>query len=396
MTRRDEPVDFLISFAGGSEFFEVHMAERVAGEGQKLVAWRDLDEVASHYNCLSSAVDASLELERLGRKLFGHLFDGAIGPFQRASDTALRDERPLRVLIKLSYGSPLHRVPWEILHAGGPDFLAKAPRSSVVRYFSATQEVPSFEVAPPLRILLTSACPATMDDLNLEAEVAAVRNAYKGFEDLVRMEVERDVSLDRLEDLWLGAENKKRPFHVWHHCGHGQLEDGPRFELILERRGQAEYVTVDRLSEIVSMCPGLKLAILNVCHSGSLVGLAPELARINVPVVISFPSKIGNDMALKFAATLHKCLLERPVEFAVSQARKSLRVAEGMDLEWCKPLLFSRRRDGGPILPAAAIEPEVEETGAFSEDELRLQRERIDQLLATLSNTLGGEEHHEF
>lgn len=394
MSTRDEPVDFLISFAGGDEFFEVYLGERIAGEGQKLVARKDLYEVASQYDCLSSTVDASSELERLGRRLFGHLFDGVVGLFQRARDTAQRDERHLRTLIKLPHGSPLQRIPWEILHDGN-DFLAKTPRSSVVRYFSAGKEVPSFEVAPPLRILLTSACPPTKDDLNLEAEASAVRKAYEGVEDLVRLKVERDVSLDRLEDLWRGAEVKRRPFHVWHHCGHGELEEGSGFELILEKRGQAEYVTVDQLSEIVSMCPGLKLAILNVCHGSSFVGLAPELARINVPVIVGFPSQVANDVAYKFAAVLHQCLLQLPVEIAVSQARMALCVPKGMDLEWCKPLLFSRRRDSGPILPAA-IEPEVEEAYGFSEGELRLRRERIDQLLATLSNALGGEEHHEF
>jgi hypothetical protein len=164
--------------------------------------------------------------------------------------------------------------------------------------------------------------------------------------------------LERLEELWRGAESKKKPFHVWHHCGHGHQTEGagePRFLLSLERRGVAEYATVDQLSEIVGACPELRLAVLNVCHGGSSLGLMPELARLNVPVVIGYATRVAHDAAYKFAAVLHQCLLDLPVEFAVSQARRALAVEPPMELEWCVPLLCSRRKDWGPILRRPAV-----------------------------------------
>jgi hypothetical protein len=389
--RNVNPVDFTISFAGGPTTFEVHLKEHEAGEARKAVMWEGLDALASEYGGLATAGAGLPDLVRLGRRLFDHIFHDAeaVLLFGRASDNAKREERPLRVLIELSHGSSLQKIPWEILF-DGKRFLAKDPRCSVVRYFHDGQEVPSFQVEPPLRILLTSASPPTQPDLNLEAEVAAVRRVYNRAKNLVLLKVERNVSLDRLKNLWWGAEKNKRPFHVWHHCGHGHLDEGEPFELTLENQAHAEYVTVDQLSEIIGICPGLKLAVINVCHGGSLVGLAPELARINVPVVIGFPNEIGNDTAREFAALLHGGLLQVPVEFAVSQARKLLRAADGMDLEWSKPLLFSRRRDSGTILRLPDDRPMPPDSRLS-----KVEKEKVNSLLAKLSNALGEGGRHE-
>jgi CHAT domain len=334
--------------------------------------------------------DGRAELAHLGQRLFSCLFDGADHAlFVRADHDARREGRPLRLLIKLAHGSPLERIPWEVLH-DGRRFLAKDPRCAVVRYFYDPQEVPAFSVPPPLRILVTSACPPPQPPLNLAAEVEAVLRPYRGAGKLVESKVHPDVSLERLEDLWRTAERKKEPFHVWHHCGHGHQTEGadePRFLLSLERRGLAEYATVDQLSEIVGACPGLRLAVLNVCHGGSSLGLMPELARLNVPVVIGHATRVAHDAAYKFAAVLHQCLLDLPVEFAVSQARRALAVEPATELEWSGPLLCSRRKDWGPILrrPAAA-RPEGLVKRGFSARQIRVREERMRELLTDLDS----------
>jgi CHAT domain len=363
---REQPVDLSASFVERGLDVVVTL-ESASGTAVRVIALRDLLAVGTDLVRLQDGDDIEedsaeagrggsdwdrAKLARLGQRLFDCLFDGADRElFVRAADTARREQRPLRLLIKLVHNSPLERVPWEILH-DGRRFIAKEARSAVVRYFSDRQEVPAFQVAAPLRVLITSACPP-QDASDIEAEIKAVCAVYGGSGGLARSVVERNVSLDQLENLWRGAELLRRPFHVWHHCGHGiQIEedDTPRFLLTLERRGVAEHVSVDQLCEVVGACPDLRLAVLSVCHGGSPVGIVPELARLNVPVVVGYPRKVENDVAYTFAAVFHQALLQIPVELAVSLARRALARHVPMALEWSMPLLVSRRRDWGPIL----------------------------------------------
>jgi len=364
MARSDEPVDFMINLEPSRSDVAILMEERNAGEIRSQLETKRLEDVAASYNLLRQEGSEVYEFAQLGQRLFGSLFADAHQRkiFVRASDAAEREERPLRILIKLPHDSPLGAIPWELLH-DGDRFLAKDPRCAVVRYFYGEHRVPPFQVAPPLRVLLTSACPRSQPDLDLETEIRAVAEAYLPAGKAVDLQVVRGVSIDRLESLWRGAELEGQPFHIWHHCGHGHLTTrggSQRFLLSLEKEREAEYATTEQLSEIIGMCPGLRLAVLNVCHGGSFAGLAPELAKLNVPVVIGFPSRIANDTAYKFAATFHQNLLHIPVELAVSQARRSLCVQRSTDLDWSYPLLFSRRNDSGPILRLIPPEPTAE------------------------------------
>jgi hypothetical protein len=357
MARHDEPVDLVVSFVEVDQEFGVRLEERDAGETREpfpRTTKQDLEIIALERDKLDLDGGRLYQLAQLGQRLFGLIFDGINRDlFVRSSDTAQRYHRPLRLIVKMPHHSELERVPWEILH-DGTRFLAKDPRCAVVRYLTAPQNVPAFRVAQPLRILLTSACPPPQPELGLDAEVESIRMAYRDCpEGAVTIDQAPNVSARELEELCRSSEANNRPFHVWHHCGHGHLttEEGKtRFYLSLDGGGKAEYITVDKLVEIIGNCPELRLAVLNVCHGGSFVGLAPEIARLNVPVVVSFPSRIANDMAHVFAAVLHQNLLRLPIELAVSQARKAVCLRDGGDLDWSKPMVFSRRRDVGRIV----------------------------------------------
>lgn len=363
MARSDEPVDLIINLDPSHGDIAILTEEHGSGQAIGQLEAMRLESVAASYDLLRQEGSGIYEFAQLGQKLFGDLFANTHQRrvYGRAGETAEREDRPLRIMIRLPHDSPLSLIPWELLH-DGERFLAKDPRCAVVRYFYGGRVLP-FQVDPPLRVLLTSACPPPQPDLDLETEIRAVAAAYRPAGKAVDLQVVPGVSLGRLEKLWNEAELARKPFHVWHHCGHGHLATSggsPRFSLSLEGAGKAEYATTAQLSEIIGMCPGLRLAVLNVCHGGSFAGLAPELAKLNVPVVIGFPSRVANDTAYKFAATLHQNLLHIPVELAVSQARRSLCVQRSTDLDWSHPLLFSRRRDSGPILRLVPPEPKVE------------------------------------
>jgi hypothetical protein len=297
-------------------------------------------------------------LEELGQRLFSTVFQGKVLEVVESARAAARNrEKSLLILVKMEPGSHLHSIPWELLHDGYV-FLAKDTRSAVVRYFDQPLPVSELAVTPPLRVLVTSASPQDFDPVAFKEEEAAIQQAYGKMAHVVP---HRDVSIERLKEIWRQASTLGEPFHVWHHCGHGgerACGNQTEFILYLESEGRKQPVEVDRLQEVVSFCPELRIAVLNVCRGGSHVGLAPALARLNVPVVIGFQHPVYDTAALEFAKTLHDSLLHVPVELAVSLARKSMKINEPDIFDWADVLVFSRRRDRGLLLRLR--QPEVD------------------------------------
>lgn len=307
-----------------------------------------LDQIRATAESLFEKAGSAKELEALGRRLLSTVFQGKVREvFENARTAARNREEPLLILVKMEPGSPLHSIPWELLHDGYV-FLAKDARSAVVRYFDQPLPVPNLAVTPPLRVLVTSASPRDLDPVSFGKEEAAIQQAYEKAGELVHLSPERHVSIERLKEIWRQASALGKPFHVWHHCGHGgERNSGSQTEFILclESEGRKQPVEVERLQEVVSFCPELRIAVLNVCRGGSHVGLAPTLARLNVPVVIGFQHPVYDTAALEFAEALHDSLLHVPVELAVSLARKSMKIHESDLLDWAQALIFSRRKD---------------------------------------------------
>jgi hypothetical protein len=306
------------------------------------------------------------ELADLGKDLFKITVKDEAKEVYESTRTAARNGSVLLFLIKMTELSPLQRIPWEILH-DGHNFLAKASRTAIVRYFEQVPPVPKLEVNPPLRVLLTSANPPDTSPLALVDEEAAVRLAYAAAGRLVELTVERKICLERLEVLWRQASSRGRPFHVWHHCGHGGQTGGNgkgHFVLCFEKDGTSQPVGVDQLQEVVEFCPELRIAIFNVCRGGATAGVVPALAGINVPVVIGFQHAVHDTSALHFATALHESLLHIPVEFALSLARKSMKIRTPLSYDWTHALAFSRRNDRGLLLrkPVEAVPPQKSST----------------------------------
>jgi hypothetical protein len=274
---------------------------------------RDLCSVSTQ--CLSLR-DAEGKLLELGRELFDILVQDEVREvYERAHSATLNGgQNALLILLKLRILSSLQQVPWELLH-DGHRFLAKDPRTAIVRYFEQPLPVASLEVEPPLRVLVTLANPKDMTPLALEEEAAAIQMAYEEAGPLVEVVVKRKISLGKLEKVWRRAGNEGKPFHIWHHCGHGgRRAHAGKDELVLylETEEESQPVDVDQLQEIVGFCPELRIAVFNVCHGGASAGIVPALARLNVPVVIGFQQAVQDESAVQFATVLHEGLLHIP------------------------------------------------------------------------------------
>ncbi len=302
---------------------------------------------------LARANDAEEQVvARLGEVLFAQLFQGPNHSlYARARAISESRSELIRLLLPMAPGSPLQRIPWELLH-DGQGFLARDLRHAIVRYIEGVQMVQTSALKQKIRILVTTASPSGLDKLDSDAEIHGVYAAYKAHRRDIDFKFYKNTSLKALREVFQGAALAEKPFHIWHHCGHGGItrsSGSKEFRLILEDNRLAEPVGVEDILGILKKCPGLRVVVLNVCSAGSEIGLAPELARINVPSVLSFSSKIGEARARRFSHALHRGLLNQPIEVAVDTARASICDPGCEAWDWSHLLLFSRRRDKGPL-----------------------------------------------
>lgn len=283
-----------------------------------------------------------LKLALLGQELFDLVLPGRLGAFWRESYAmATAAESPIRLRVKA-----MPAVPWELLH-DGQRLLANDPYSAVVRFSEEYEPGRSYRVAPPVRVLVTSA------GYSADRWEVPVVEAYETWGRLAEKPVvQHRLELGQLDEIFRRARNDGRPFHIWHHSGHGMAEKGTgEFRMQLHStNGVNEYATVEQFQMLLAANRDLRIASLSVCHAGSLYGLAPALAQLNVPAVIAFPDLIAKEGAGIFMKVLHEGLRVLPIEQAASDARRSLQSLRP-DLPFSSmPLLFSRRTDWGPLV----------------------------------------------
>ena len=286
-----------------------------------------------------------VEAARIGSALYQVVFPTQA---QGALETALAIARDrgggLRLQLKFQQSSELHTIPWELMWTRG-QFIARHPATPIARYLEQPREVKSLHITPPVRILFTTACPDGMAELDLTKEENNIRAALEPLHNRVELVVQRHISLDRLRHLLMRAQTRERPFHVWHHCGHGGFfnsSTGNTFGLAFENRGTLEWVSVRQVNTLVEACDALRMIVLNVCHGASSAGLVPALALLGVPAVIGFRSRVFDQTALTFARTFYEAALHKPVDVALGQARLALTMEQSLSVDWALPLLFLR------------------------------------------------------
>ena len=294
------------------------------------------------------------QMVALGQKIYDHLFhQKKMRPyFEQARAKAREEAAILRIWLKFSDSAEdLHLVPWELMH-DGHRAIALDPVTPIVRYIEQPNPVKSMRVKRPVRILLTTACPQVPNvrQLDLEREEALIQSGLKPYkrQRLIQLDVRREVSLKSLHHALKRAEERGLPYHIWHHCGHGQMQNRS-FSLVLEKQKKIETVSADQITSIIKECRMLRLAIFNVCYGGTLEGLASGLAQINVPATIGFRHKIQDAVALDFTRALYGALLDDPVDIALKKATRAL-FDPIRPMDWALSVLFLRTTNASLLL----------------------------------------------
>ncbi|HEV7587187.1 MAG TPA: CHAT domain-containing protein [Longimicrobium sp.] len=284
---------------------------------------------------------AEAELRRVGTRMWRWVFAGEVG-------TCMRElhERgaPYRLLLRIP--PALAGLPWETLYLEQDRmFLALTQRYSVVRY-TGPSPFARAEIATPLRILVLLSNPPDTPPLNLDGELATLREALGPMlgEERVSLSVLRgkQATIDGLQ--W--ALRAFRP-HVFHFTGHGvfdRIEHEGALVLHDDQDGRTRLVPAVDIATLLRDAR-ISLACLNACDTGTaaendaVTGVAGSLVHAGVPAVVATVRAITDDAGLLFTRELYRGFAEGyPLEVALAEARKRLSV-ERMD--WSAYALFA-------------------------------------------------------
>ena len=291
-------------------------------------------------------------VKQCGERLFRAVFtDDVYASFLRSRDTALEEEKGLRVRLRIDVPE-FHDYPWEFLYnAHLNQFLALSKDTPVVRYLELPYPVQPLTVQPPLKILVMISSPEGFPQLNVEEEWRRLSNALAP---LLRRGL---VTLERLKNPTLSALQqhlRRGEYHIFHFVGHGKYSEHKQDGMLLleDESGKGRPVSGQYLGTVLHDHRSLRLVVLNACEGARTsqedpyAGVAQTLVLQGIPAVIAMQFEIVETAAITFAQEFYGAVADGfPVDAAVSEARKAI-FATGNDVEWGTPVLYMRTPQG--------------------------------------------------
>lgn len=290
----------------------------------------------------------------------------------------------------------LKQWPWEYMYldllGDGQDsmrgFLALNKSISIVRHEPLPFPHPAPAAAPAgltqLPMLIAAALPSGAPKLNLDQEIATIRDVVAGI-DLAGMRITpkvlKDATRDELSQALLGAGSA----FIFHFAGHGEIgtqrddfnrgvpkESGYIVLLADHVTKQRDRFSAEELARHLQGA-GVRLAVLGACNSGARNatypwdGVASALAANGIPAVIAMQFEVVDVQATAFARALYAALgLGLSLDEAAWSGRAAMLESTSTELdgivnvEWGVPVLYSR-------LPDGALFPErIKESGSGS------------------------------
>ena len=326
----------------------------LAGEAEGSLAAGKLKSLRDSLARLLTDAGAGVKRElavAAGQKLFEALMGVDVRrEFQKATQAAWKRGERLRLILEQS-ASPdgewawMHSVPWEMMFDPDRDrFLAIDPDVLLVRYIRQGNPVAPFPAASPWKVLVTSACPTVCEPLDLAQELDRLEQCFRwpGMRARFRPTSCPDATMPDLRGELVRACRAEQPFHVWHHCGHGEFhEENGKYQLAF---ADGAWVEAGELADLLRRCDGLSLVLLNVCLGAHPNGLGAMLAGFGVPAVIGHAISVDDRIALQFSQEFWRAFATEPVDAAVQRARQLL-AGSHKQLAFAHVVLFLRSLD---------------------------------------------------
>jgi len=288
-------------------------------------------------------------VQEFGKALFDTLLSGQIrNCYDMSRMKAQQEEVPLR--FKLRIDSPqLAALPWEFLcDPRDQSYLSLSLRTPIVRYPSLAKPVEPLPVKPPLRILGMICSPTDLPELDVERERERVEAAVKNL---------RQVELEWIPgQTWrdLMQAMRRGPWHIFHFIGHGGFDArSDEGMLVLARDdGASHELHASDLRHLIADHFSLRFVFLNACEGARggrrdvFSSTAANLVQNGVPAVLAMQYEISDHAAVEFSRTFYEGLADAtPVDEAITEARKAVRLGSPNSLEWGTPVLYMHTHD---------------------------------------------------
>lgn len=292
-------------------------------------------------------------VEQMGARLFDAVFhDEVLTTYRRSRDDAERDDKGLRIRLRLSDVPELADLPWEYLHDSTRNsYLALSKETPIVRYLELPARVEPLAAPAPLRLLAILASPKDYDALDAEGEWTRLQQA------LQPLAAQNKIQLTRLTPPTpdaLRAQLRQDEYHILHFIGHGDYDEVKQQGILVfeNDRGDARRVNEDTAAILLQDARKLRVVVLNACRGAQtstrnpFAGTAPRLVQAGIPAVLAMQYAITDQAALDFSAELYKTLADGyPIDAAMNEARRAV-YTNGNRIEWGTPVLFMRAEDG--------------------------------------------------
>ncbi len=285
----------------------------------------------------------------LGKKMKPLLFPGDVWSKFRECRTAMRNQgKGLRVRLRID-PPELSSLPWEYVHDDTFDYLAHDKLTPIVRYPAESLPQEDLSAKFPIRILLATANPSDLTQLEVDKEEALVKQALEPLEATGLAEV-TVIRKAQISDVRKELTDGK--YHVFHFIGHGMIENDEGALALENDEGKKRAVFASQLRAMLRNT-GVRFIFLNSCETAvsdtkdPISGVAQSLVRAGIPAVMAMQFEVPDKTSLLFSRQLYASLvLGKPLDQAVTEMRRAAYIdAEDM-VFWGIPVLFMRAPDG--------------------------------------------------
>jgi hypothetical protein len=304
--------------------------------------------------------------------------------FRRSLDAG-GPEMGLRLRLQLP--PELSALPWEYMYldrTGSADesmlgFLALDPRIAIIRHEALPVPPLSPAVSGDLSVLAALASPPDLELLQLDVEEKVLHQALDG-QPGITLGLRKNATLEAVQNGLAGA-------NVFHFAGHGGFVQqagakpgtltGTGFIALDDQRIDAETLGVNLRGN------GIRLAVLGGCETGRRAGtyvwggVAPALARAEIPAVVANQYSILDSCAIAFTRKFYAALAGGlPLESAVQAGRIEAYNTDRTGRDWGVPVLYLRAAEG--TLFEGAANPAVRANArAIAEADVKVRVEEV-------------------
>jgi beta-lactam-binding protein with PASTA domain len=249
----------------------------------------------------------------------------------------------------------LASLPWELLYREETrDYLNLSRTTPLVRYLNVQRPFSPQSFELPLRILVVMSSPEGAALLNLEQERKLIEQSWACHSGVEVDFLERPSTTQRLSD-----KLAEKDYHVLHYMGHGDFDHATGQGVLLLEDDNSQPLALDGQTlggVILQDVKSLRLVFLNACDTTKatnqkgqdpFAGVATAMIMAGIPAVVAMQFPITDKAAVSFAGTFYPRIVSGyPVDAAVSEGRKAIKLADSSTMEWATPVLLMRSPDG--------------------------------------------------